>query len=77
MTETRFLRLGGDLNTPKGLRNRTFLDAFADVFTPPEALILRRPEYGFVARVRDMHRIGADCRKAAVRLGLEEDDASR
>ena len=45
--------------------DRTFGDAFADVFTHPEDLTLYQPDTGWAARARDMDRIGNDLRKAA------------
>lgn len=53
------------------LEDMTFGDAFADVFTPPESLKMARLDYGYMARLRDLRRIGEDFRKAEARLGLE------
>lgn len=49
---------------PEDFRDRTFLDAFVDAFTSPEDLPLHRTDYGFMARIRDGHRISEDFRKA-------------
>ena len=49
---------------PEDFRDRTFFDAFADAFTPPEDLPLHQTDYGFLARIRDGHRIREDFRKA-------------
>ena len=53
-----------EFHTPQDFRDRTFLDAFADAFTAPEDLPLHRPDYGFMARIRDAHRIREYFRKA-------------
>ena len=53
------------------LADMTLWDAFADVFTPPESLRMARLDYGYMARLRDLRRIGEDFRKAEARLGLE------
>ena len=60
-----------NFNTPEDLRDETFLDAFADAFTPPDDLVLMQPDNGFMARIRDGQRIGADLRKAVAELGLD------
>ncbi len=65
-----------EFDTPEDLKDLTFLDAFADVFTHPEDLELRRPDYGFMARVRDADRIREDFRKAIANLGLDKDDGT-
>lgn len=59
-----------NFDTPEDLRDETFLDAFADAFTPPDELALMQPDNGFMARIRDGRRIGADVRKAVAQLGL-------
>lgn len=53
------------------VRDETFLDAFIDAFTPPDDLMLTQPDNGFMARIRDGHRIGAYFRDAVTELGLE------
>ena len=53
------------------LTDMTLWDSFADVFTPPESLRMARLDYGYMARLRDLRRIGEDFRKAEARLGLE------
>ncbi len=53
------------------LKGMNLWDAFADVFTPPESLKMARLDYGYMARLRDLRRIGEDFRKAEARLGLE------
>lgn len=70
--DERELRRLRDFDTPEDLRDRTFLDAFVDAFTPAEDLKLYRPDYGYMARVRDMDRIGDDMRKAIACLGLDK-----
>ena len=60
-----------NFSIPEDLRDETFLDALADAFTPPDDLVLMQPDNGFMARVRDGRRIGADFRRAVVELGLE------
>lgn len=60
-----------NFSTPEDLRDETFLDAFTDAFTPPDDLILMQPDNGFMARIRDGRRIGADFRKAVAQLGLK------
>ncbi len=52
-------------------RGLTFFNAFTDVFTPPDDLVLTQPEYGPIARIRDGLRIREDFRKAIGNLGLE------
>ena len=52
------------------LRPVTFVDAFGDVFTPPEAVPLRQMDSGLEALVGDIWRIGKDCRSAAEKLGV-------
>ena len=68
-THARRLR---NFDTPDDLGDETFLDAFADAFTSPDDLVLMQPDNGFMARIRDGHRIGADFRKAVTALGLED-----
>ena len=72
--DERELRRLRDFDTPEDLRDRTFLDAFVDVFTPPEHLKLCRPDYGYMARIRDGQRIREDFRKALENLGLDKID---
>lgn len=61
-----------NFDTPEDLQDETFLDAFADAFTPPDDLVLMQPDNGFMARIRDGLRIGADSRRAVAELGLED-----
>lgn len=72
--DERELRRLRDFDTPEDLRDRTFLDAFVDAFTPAEDLKLYRPDYGFMARIRDGQRIREDFRKALENLGLDKID---
>lgn len=58
------------------LEGMTLWDAFTDVFTPPESLRMARLDYGYMARLRDLRRIGEDFRKAEARLGLEHTSAA-
>ena len=60
-----------NFSTPEDLRDETFLDAFIDAFTPPDDLMLTQPDNGFMARIRDGHRIGAYFREAVTELSLE------
>ena len=60
-----------NFGTPEDLRDETFLDAFIDGFTSPDDLMLMQPDNGFMARIRDGHRIGAYFREAVTELGLE------
>ncbi len=60
-----------EFDTPDDLGDKTLWDAFNDVHIHPEDLTLLRPDYGFMARVRDGHRIRDYFRKAVARLGLE------
>ena len=53
-----------NFSTPEDLRDETFLDAFSDAFTPPDELTLAQPDNGFMARIRDGHRIREYFRKA-------------
>ena len=64
--KTNYAPLPGnrEFHTPEDFRDRSFFDAFADAFTPPEDLTLHQPDYGFMARIRDAHRIREDFRKA-------------
>lgn len=57
-----------NFSTPEDLRDETFLDAFADAFTPPDELMLMQPDNGYMARIRDGHRIGAYFREAVAEL---------
>ncbi|MGR3913779.1 MAG: hypothetical protein OD918_04520 [Gammaproteobacteria bacterium] len=57
---------------PEDFRDRTLFDALADVFTPPEDLELHKPDCGWLAQIRDGHRIREDFRKAFAR----EDEAA-
>ena len=55
----------------QGSEGMTLWDAFADVYTPQESLKMARLDYGYMARLRDLRRIGEDFRKAEAHLGLE------
>ena len=59
-----------NFSTPEDLRDETLLDALSDAFTPPEDLVLAQPDNGFMARIRDGHRIREYFRKAEAELGL-------
>ena len=65
-------RLKKEFDTLDDVHDRTFFDAFADAFTPPEYLQPVRPDYGFMARVRDGLHIQEYFRKAIADLGLEK-----
>ena len=60
-------------STPEDFRDRTFFDAFADAFTPPEDLELHQTDYGYVARIRDGLRIREDFRKAFRQVQQEQE----
>ena len=76
MIDKQALQRIREFDTPDDLRDKTFLDAFDDVFTPPEDLTLLRPDYGFMARVRDGRHIREYFHKAVASLGLEESVSS-
>ena len=76
MIDKQALQRIREFDTPDDLRDKTLLDALDDVFTPPEDLTLLRPDYGFMARVRDGRHIREYFRKAVVSLGLEESVSS-
>ncbi len=59
---------------PEDFRDRTFLDAFDDAFTSPEDLPLHQTDYGFLARIRDGHRIREYFRKA---VDIEKQEQKR
>lgn len=50
--------------TVEDFADRTLLDAFADVFTAPDDLPAHQTDYGFMARIRDAHRIRGDFSRA-------------
>ena len=60
-------------STPEDFRDRTFFDAFADAFTPPEDLTLHQTDDGYMARIRDGLRIREDFRKAFNQVKQEQD----
>ena len=60
-----------NFSTLEDLRDETFLDVFADVFSPPDDLVLMQPDNGFMARIRDGRRIGEYFGKAVAELGLD------
>lgn len=60
------------IHVTKGVGSQTFLDAFTDVFTPPEDLPLHRAEWGYEARVGDAMRIRHDIENAVKTLGVEQ-----
>lgn len=78
MTEKQARYYSREFDTPEDLGNKNLWDALDDVFTTPEDLSLVRPDYGFMARVRDGHRIREYFRKSLAHLGLkgEEEDES-
>ena len=61
-----------EFDTPETAAHATFLDAFASLFTPLEDMELRRPDFGYMARVRDGMRIREDFRKAVTDLGINQ-----
>ena len=75
LTVQRTIQRVREFDTPDDLGDKTLWDTFNDVHTHPEDLTLLRPDYGFMARVRDGHRIRDYFRKALARLGLEENDS--
>jgi len=76
MRDKQALQRVREFDTPDDLSDKTFLDALDDVFTPPEDLTLLRPDYGFMARVRDGRHIREYFRKAVISLGLEKSISS-
>ncbi len=56
-TKKLFLPNTREFCTPEDFRDRTFVDAFADVFTPPEDLTLHQADNAFMARIRAGTRI--------------------
>ncbi len=67
----RFKHGRRQFDIPEDLRGVSFLDALVDAFTPPGRLRLYRPDCGWLARVRDAHRIRDYYRKALGDLGIE------
>ena len=59
-----------EFDTPETAVHSTFLDAYASLFAPLEDMELRRPDFGYMARVRDSMRIREDFRKAVTNLGI-------
>lgn len=57
-----------NFTTPEDLRDETFLDAFSDAFTSPDELTLAQPDNGFMAHIRDGHRIREYFRTALAEL---------
>ncbi len=68
MTTTN--RPAREYDEAKDVRYESVLDAFTDVFMSPEAATSWRPDYGFMARMRDGQRIREDFRKAMTDSGL-------
>lgn len=60
-----------NFSTLEDLRDETFSDAFVDAFTLPDDLVLTQPDNGFMARIRDGHRIKAYFREAVAELDLD------
>lgn len=75
MDDRNHFHLKKEFDSLDDVRGRTFSDVFADVFTPPECLPPVRPDYGFMARVRDGLHIREYFRKAIADLGLETTEA--
>ena len=61
-----------EFDTPETVVHATFLDAYADLFASLEDMKLRRPDFGYMARVRDSMRIREDFRKAVTGLGINQ-----
>ena len=57
------------------LGDYSFLDAFADVFTPPEHQTIHRPNTGLIALVLDGFRIRRDFERAFAALDREHSTA--
>lgn len=72
ITKETLPRGAREFDTPEDFRDRTFFDAFADVFTNPEDLTLHRPDCGFMARIRDGLRISGDVHKALDALSQQK-----
>lgn len=71
-------KLHKEFDEPQDSRDETLWDAFVCVHTFPEDVPAKRPDYGFLARVRDGIRIRQDIQKAIGYLGLDNtDNASR
>ena len=66
---TRFYK---EFDEPQDSRDETLWDAFVCVHMSPEDVPAKRPDYGFMARVRDGIRVRQDIRKAIGHLGLED-----
>ena len=66
-----------NFNTPEDLCDETLLDAFSDAFTPPDELTLMQPDNGYMARIRDGHRIGAYFREAVAALASKTQHLGR
>ena len=53
-----------DFRVLEDIPHRTFFDAFADVFTPPEDLPLYQPDHSIPGHIQDAQRIREYFRKA-------------
>ena len=60
-----------DFDVRDDLGDYSFLDAFADVFTPPEHQTIHRPNTGRIALVLDGFRIRRDFERAFAALDRE------
>ena len=58
---------------PEDAHYASILDAFADLFMSPEAATPQRPDYGYMARIRDGQRIRNDFRKAIADLDCDSE----
>ena len=63
-----------EFDEPQDSRDETLWDAFVCVHMFPEDVPAKRPDYGFLARIRDGIRIRQDIRKAIGALGLKNAD---
>jgi len=61
------------LDSDYSVLDTAFMDAFEAIHTAPEDLPATRLDYGFIARVRDGHRIRADFRRVIQELGLRDE----
>ncbi len=61
-----------DFDVRADVGDYSFLDAFADVFTPPELQTVHRPNTGRIALILDGFRIRRDFDKAFATLDQEQ-----
>lgn len=61
-----------EFDTPETVAYGTVLQAYAELCTPLEDMELRRPDFGYMARVRDGMRIRDYFRKAITNLGANQ-----